>query len=195
MQEHNHSPGEECAACKYGMERVFEWEQEQVDKHGWFTHFVGETEEHKVGPMGVDFHTHGIYFKYGHPDLQIVLPINPDLANGLFWTCVRHIQNGKSFLPWDTATKVVGNGYRVKFIPVIEGDGDSRRHVLRIIIPDADGHLDSNNLCGQYVEQYADLNESLLPTSLKEMKLGSDSDLKKFYWAAPGLKDLPPELA
>ncbi|SFJ74906.1 hypothetical protein [Thermoflavimicrobium dichotomicum] len=55
------------------------WEQEMMVKHSWYIHFV-------PGENGyANIHTHGLMESYHHPDLQIVLFLDPDIAQGIFY--------------------------------------------------------------------------------------------------------------
>lgn len=166
----SHDKNCDCIACQGGMDKLVQWEIENYHKYGWYAHFVG-------GEQSVNYHTHGLFDKFNHPDLQIVFPLDPKIAMQLFWNCTHHIEAGKRFMPWDTVDQVVAR-YNVKFIPVWEES--SERHVLRIILPDAQGRLDRSNIEGGFAIQYDDIEEAKLPVSLDEMVLASNAEVEKF---------------
>jgi hypothetical protein len=68
--KHNHKDGEECEACKLGLDVVLQKEQALMKKYGWLVHFVPGSEG---VPFGMNIHTHGLLESFGHLDLQICL--------------------------------------------------------------------------------------------------------------------------
>lgn len=114
-------------------DEYYAWEAEQIEKYGWYAHFVFDAHN----ATGHDIHTHGLPAKYGHPDLQIVIPLPEDVALGIFWAVVHKIEDGAMFFPGMRASEIV-KGYDVKFVMAKECDRD----VLRIILPDKEGGLD-----------------------------------------------------
>ena len=127
------------------------WENEALEKHGWYVHYVGADED---VPTGYNAHTHGLVEKYGHPDLQIVCPLPPQVAHGTFWNIVNRIAAGEKFKNGDIVENIAGNGYKVKFVNAWEND----RLVLRVIIPDKHHNLDRDTLTGNFELQYKDLD-------------------------------------
>ncbi len=153
-----HEVGCRCTFCDWraaGMseddvaDKYKEWEQAQVEKHGWFVHFIGDDD---ACPMGVNFHTHGLD-KYDHLDLQIVVPVSDKVAMGIFHNIVNRIKDGESFNHGDIVSEIAGKGYNIKFHAARE----TNRDVLRVIIPDADNNLDRDNITGGLAKQYEDL--------------------------------------
>lgn len=124
-------------------------EQDMIDKYGWLIHFVEPDPDY---PLNVNYHTHGMVDNLDHPDLQIVVPLPPQVANSLFHTIVNYIKLGDKFEDGSFAEKVVKH-YSVKFVKAKEND----REVLRIIIPDVDGNLERDTIVGDLGKQYADL--------------------------------------
>jgi len=114
-------------------EDYYAWEAEQIEKHGWYIHFVGDEQS----ATRTNIHTHGLPAKYGHLDLQLVVPLPPKVARGVFWSVVDKIAAGTVFSPGDRASEIV-KGYDVKFVKAQE----CGRDLLRIILPDKDGGLD-----------------------------------------------------
>lgn len=103
-----------------------------LEEHGWFAHFVFDHD----GNMGgmANCHTHGVWENFGHRDLQIVLPIQPEVAHGLFTTVVEQVKKGRIFKT-DTAEDKVINNLDVHFREY----EDQGRKLLRIILPDPTG--------------------------------------------------------
>lgn len=114
-------------------ESYLEWEKEQILKHGWYVHFVFD----EKSSTRTNIHTHGLPDKYGHLDLQIVIPLKPEIAQGVLCAAVDKISSGSTFSPGDKAAEII-HGYDVKFVKAQE----CGRDVLRIIIPDKGGGLD-----------------------------------------------------
>lgn len=181
--------GCQCAICKDGWSEYQKWELEMYERAGWFAHYVHSQEGEDVnplhtGPMGVNFHTHGIPWKYGHPDLQIGFPCKPDTCHALFWNVVRRIEEGETFEPGDVVERIAGNGYYVKFVTAIEGENDSQRHVLRIILPDENNNVEEDAE-HPYCHQYEDLkifaeHDMWLPEKSAEFDLISNVDREKW---------------
>lgn len=158
-----HNPEDEqceCGICdqvRAGVSReealanFRKWEQESLEKYGWYVHYVGSDRD---VPTGYNAHTHGLVEKYNHPDLQIVCPLPPRVAHGTFWNIVDRIAAGEKFKAGDVVSDIAGNGYKVKFVNAWEVD----RPVLRVIIPDKDHNLDRDTLTGNFELQYADLD-------------------------------------
>lgn len=160
-----------------GVDKYREWEFKMYEKYGWFMHFVMPKEDEELdpehhGPLGANYHTHGIYFKYGHPELQIVFPCRPDIASALLWTVVARIDEGEIFEPGKKYEKIVKD-YQVTFVPAVENE----RQVLRMILPDVAGNL-GRDASYPFGLQYSDLDASLV---LDESKLASIADQEK--WA------------
>ena len=60
-----------------------------VKKHGWFAHYVFD--EHT--PYGLNLHTHGIPQSFGGQlDYQVVLPIAPEIIDGIFKSAVDQLR-------------------------------------------------------------------------------------------------------
>lgn len=179
-----------CAICEHGWDEYQKWELEMYEKAGWFAHYVQiqegeESHPWHTGPMGVNFHTHGIPWKYdGHPDLQIAFPCKPDTSHALFWNVVRRIEDGEKFEPGDVVERIAGNGYNVKFVAAIEGEDDFHRHVLRIILPDVNNNVEEYAE-HPYCHQYEDLkvfreHDVWLPEKTSEFDLISNADREKW---------------
>jgi hypothetical protein len=127
----------ECKSCTEGLESVRQWQDEMMDKHGWYVHFV--TDHDTDSPTGYNVHSHGVQESFGHPDLQIVAPLPPELAHSLLRILVDRIKVGESFKPNKKYDKIIRT-LSVTFTEAVEGG----RTVLRMILPDSTGALDED---------------------------------------------------
>jgi hypothetical protein len=113
-----------------GMDRLEEWQAECIARFGWYAHYVQDDESY---PLGVNYHTHGLVEHFQHPDLQIVMPADPELAHKLFCVIVDLIKDGEKF----------SDGQEVKYPAGLCGRfhevEETGRKVLRLILPDFDG--------------------------------------------------------
>ncbi|SEN50448.1 DUF4262 domain-containing protein [Lihuaxuella thermophila] len=112
------------------------WENEMLEKYGWYIHY--QTDGNRI-----DAHTHGLSENFNHPDLQIVLPISHEAVQGIFRELVDQIKEGKVFEEGKRYDAMIGGKYQVEFIKVPE----SGREVLRILFPDPKGKLPSEEDC------------------------------------------------
>jgi hypothetical protein len=117
-------------------------------EHGWFAHYVADPNM----PLGVNFHTHGLIESFGHIDLQIVFPLDSRIARGLFTDTIALIK-AKPGLVIEPDKEISGIIFKYKTLFILATEND--RQVLRMIIPDKDGHLAENKLSGNYAMQYA----------------------------------------
>ncbi|MGM9928471.1 MAG: DUF4262 domain-containing protein [Bacillus sp. (in: firmicutes)] len=123
-------------------------EQKLLDKQGWFFHYVPA--EHSL----VNIHTHGLAENLHHMDLQIVLPIEKEMAELLLKTVIENIKNGYTY--YEGLYNNVIEDENVEFKTFKEQDRD----VLRIVFPDNDGLLPDDEKCqNPYNQQYIQLAE------------------------------------
>lgn len=116
----------------------------------WIIHYVFD-EKFAVPSMNefelINIHTHGVLEKYNHPDLQVVLPLNQQLAHYVMWELVNLIKSGKTFKAGDISEEVISN-YSVYFINAYEND----RNVIRMIMPDKNGTLNDPRYAAQVLD-------------------------------------------
>ena len=115
------------------LKRLNETRQKNIEEFGYFAEFV-------VGGDTVNYHTHGVLENFDHPDFQIVLNIDPKTANWIFHDMVEKIKSGDRFEPGKVYSGILGNGYNIAVTPAME----SNRDVLRVILPDDSGSLESS---------------------------------------------------
>lgn len=145
--EHDHSnPEHHCDACNgMSLEDIQKWEQECLRTHGWYAHMVPG-----------NYHTHGIPMSFNHhPDIQVVLPIDPNIIHSVVSTTVDKIQAGIVFLPGEKFSGIL-KGMDVVFVEAMEAEHHA---VLRMILPDASGNLDAATMDPLFAAQYDDLEE------------------------------------
>jgi len=128
-------------------------QQEMIKEHGWFMHYVFEHHGELNGLANI--HTHGLKENFNHPDIQVVLPLPPEVIHGVFSGIVEDVKNGRAFKP-DVATKEVLQGYDVYFKEYTENG----RKVLRLILPDPQGKFPFDEDClDDYKSQFDVLPE------------------------------------
>ncbi|HYE68407.1 MAG TPA: DUF4262 domain-containing protein [Anaerovoracaceae bacterium] len=113
-------------------------------KYGYVIHLVvGDTSS----PNNTNYHTHGLPEKCGHADLQICLNIKPELAQDILNGAVELIEEGQKFEAGKEYDRVLGGGYKVKFIEAME----SNRPVLRLVIPNPEGKFTGSPYADQLI--------------------------------------------
>jgi hypothetical protein len=117
-----------------------------ITKFGWCGHYVFDDVD---SPTGLNIHTHGLRESYGHPDLQIVLPLSERVAHGIMINLADEVKAGRRFAPGGVASGII-EGYDLSFATATE----CGREVLRVIIPDPDGRLMRGEIGGGYEVQY-----------------------------------------
>jgi len=144
------------------LDKYDAWEAEQMEKHGWIAHMVGPScqcgacGEHDMegdpdSPTRVNYHTHGLT-NYDHMDLQIVLPLNPKDAMGIFRILADLIKIGTKI---EAGTTFQGPFQMpLSFQRAIEADD---HEVLRVIIPDKDGKIEQQEMDPAYAIQWEGL--------------------------------------
>ena len=136
----------ECAGCQ-GVD-VEQWQQEQEEKHGWYSHLVADEPRPNL-PTGFNAHTHGLPDKYDHPDFELVISIPQQVVGSIFWSLTKRIAGGERFEPGQEVSEVIQK-FNIKLIPAFRDDEE----VLRIILPNAEGKLNENELHGNFAMQY-----------------------------------------
>lgn len=107
-----------------------------LEKYGWMVHYVFDDDEF---PNRTNYHTHGISDNFNHPDLQICLPIQPEVAHGLFEAAINNIKKGLVYDANIEYDNILAGGFKVKFMETQDGS----RKVLRMLIPDENGGYDA----------------------------------------------------
>lgn len=130
---------------------IREKERELLAKYGFVIHNVFPSSEEEIL---WSHHTHGLKENFNHMDLEIVLPVNPNIAGAVIHGMVELIKEGESFENKLISDKVIRD-YDVQLVKTKEG----KREVLRIILPDKNGKFPSDEDCEDiYKNQLDDLN-------------------------------------
>lgn len=133
----------DCYGCKYGMKALIEFEQQAIEKYGWFSHAVFDDDR---CPNGINFHTHAIKEVFGHTDFQLCIPVPARVFSGLMFTIVEEIKKGTEFMPGVEYKDIAQGGFIIKFIMAKE----CGRAVLRMILPDVDGTYKKRMYAAQF---------------------------------------------
>lgn len=134
--------------------RIKEMKRKQnvaLEEYGWFAHYVFDNDG-ELDEMA-NLHTHGVWENFGHRDLQIIIPIQPEVVHGIFANVIAQIKKGR-FFQTDKPENNVINNYDVHFREFEE----QGRKVLRIILPDPSGKFPWDEGCE---EPYNRQNEKL----------------------------------
>ena len=138
----------ECAVCKDGTEAVEKRQQEAMEKHGWYAHFI--VGDDPASPTGFNYHTHGFTDTFHQPDLQAVLPLDPKVVHDIFAEIADRLREGTKFVVGKPIGDIVRGGYKIMFAIAHESD----RVVWRLIIPDPHGNLLKETVEGLFAEQW-----------------------------------------
>ncbi len=116
--------------------QIKQWEQEMMKTHGWYVHYIS-------GKNGyANIHTHGLRETFNHPDLQIVMLLKPNIAQGIFTAMIDEIQMGQQFQEGKLYDQVLV-GYPV----MVKAYEEMGRMVLRVLLPDGNGYLPGHPKC------------------------------------------------
>jgi hypothetical protein len=117
--------------------------KESMKLYGFYIHYIP-----LVGK--IDSHTHGLIESFNHLDFQITLKLSPDTVSAMFHTIVDMVRQGKRFSNNEIVPNVLKGDYKIKLFQTTE----SRRPVLRILLPDIQGHFPDSVECDAlYKEQ------------------------------------------
>jgi len=107
-----------------------------MKKYGFYIHFV-PCDDFDNSPSGVNIHTHGIPESLGHPDFQITVLLDLEIASGILHDLYDSVKAGRTFEAEDVVSNILVGGMKLTFIEAMECD----RPVLRVILPDSDGNI------------------------------------------------------
>lgn len=113
------------------------WAVACMKKYGFYTHFVFD-DDFDNSPSGVNLHTHGMDISVNHPDFQITVPLEPEVANGIFHNLFDRVSEGWRAAEGAIIPNIIGGGMNITFI----GAEECGRPVLRVILPDPNGCID-----------------------------------------------------
>jgi hypothetical protein len=131
------------------MEDISHQENEFLESDGWYSHYVfAQDDRHRW----VNYHTHGLPEHFGHLDFQFVLPLDADTLHALATKLVDRVKKGERFLPGMRVSGLLRE-HDVLLIEAIESR-NTRRAVLRVILPDKEGNLDRRVLKDLFAAQF-----------------------------------------
>jgi hypothetical protein len=122
-------------------------ENNWLKEYGFYTHYVSNDDI----PTQINIHTHGLPDSFDHPDLQIVLPLNPQTASSILHSIVNWIKQGNG-VKTNTPYSFILKGMDAMFVWAVECDRD----VLRLILPDTKGKLLPEEMQDPYTLQWLD---------------------------------------
>jgi hypothetical protein len=148
MEDETHGEGFgcECDACSLGLDVVKEREKAMIKEYGWAADYVRDEPN---TPFHINYHTHGLT-QYGHPDLQVCLPLDPRIIHSIVTAIIEKIKAGEKFEEKKEYTGFLSNDLPITFLKVTECD----RPVLRIIFPDPDGNIWEDAMEDKYKLQW-----------------------------------------
>lgn len=125
--------------------RAEAYEREMMEKLGWYWHYVLDDPQ----PPFANIHTHGFEKTFGQPDVQIVFPLPPEMAQGVLNSIVDLLKKGVRLEPGKRYAEVLQD-FEVEFALAEE----SGRRVLRFILPDKDGFTARGLIAQPYAKQW-----------------------------------------
>lgn len=134
----------ECDGCKNGLNNLMDKQKSDMEKYGWVVHYV-----HATAPgEAFSYHTHGVLESFGHPDLEITLPLEPKMVHPIICDMVEQIKEGRKFEAGNKYDKVL-RGFMVKAIVA----SDEGRPLIRILLPDPKGRFPGDKKCDSTYEK------------------------------------------
>ena len=98
-----------------------------------------------------NYHTHGVQGNFNHMDFQIVLNMDSEFANNIFLTLIYDISKDKGFEEGKEYSDILED-FKVMFTQYRE----IGRDVLRVLLPDEDGILPTEESCDEYYKTQFD---------------------------------------
>lgn len=123
------------------LELINKQEQEMLNLYGWYVHYVTDFKELRDKGMA-NIHTHGVSETFNHLDIQVVLPLSPEIIHPVLVKVVERIQMGETFEE-HTHYRDIFFDKNVCFVIREEGG----RQVLRMLIPDSNGRFPFEEGC------------------------------------------------
>ncbi|PSR24712.1 MAG: hypothetical protein C7B43_18330 [Sulfobacillus benefaciens] len=114
------------------LDAIRQREQDLIARIGWVAHALADR------PL---IHTHGLWERFHHLDLEIRLPVSPEKRYALLAPVADAVTNGQRFAAGD-------EDYTLFSVPIrfIARD-ESARQVLRVVFPDPQGYFPDNPHC------------------------------------------------
>lgn len=125
-----------------------QWEKQMLEQYGWYMDAVYADE---YDGIHANYHTHGVRENFNHLDFQIVLNMDPEEANNVFYTLIDYINSGSEFEEGKEYCNII-KGFKVVFKQYSE----MGRDVLRVLLPDENGIFPTENGCDEYYKKQLD---------------------------------------
>ncbi|MBM7648081.1 hypothetical protein JOC78_001021 [Bacillus ectoiniformans] len=125
-----------------------QWENQMLEEYGWYMDAIYAEEYDGVH---ANYHTHGVQENFNHVDFQIVLDMNPKVVNDIFYTLIDFIKSGRKFEESKEYTDII-EGFKVG----VKQYKEMGRDVLRVLLPDENGTLPTENDCNEYYKSQLD---------------------------------------
>ncbi|HWL22650.1 MAG TPA: DUF4262 domain-containing protein [Ureibacillus sp.] len=125
-----------------------QWEQQMLAEYGWYMDAIFAEE---YDGIHANYHTHGVQENFNHMDFQIVLNMDPEVANDIFFTLIDDINKGKRFEEGKEYSDIL-EGFKVTFKQYRE----MGRDVLKVLLPDEDGIFPTEENCDEYYKTQLD---------------------------------------
>lgn len=134
------------------MEEIYleneQWEKQMLEEYCWYMDAIFAEE---YDDIHANYHTHGVQENFNHMDFQIVLNMDPEIANDIFLTLIDEINSGTRFEEGNEYSDII-EGFKVTFKLYKE----MGRDVLRVLLPDENGVLPTEENCDQYYKSQLD---------------------------------------
>lgn len=125
-----------------------QWEEQMLEQYGWYMHAIYADEYDEIH---ANYHTHGVHENFNHLDFQIVLNMDPEVANDVFFTLIDYIKSSRKFEEGKEYSDII-EGFKVGFKQYRE----MGRDVLRVLLPDENGILPTESACDEYYKHQLD---------------------------------------
>lgn len=116
-----------------------QWEKEMLEEYGWYMDVIFAEEYDEIH---ANYHTHGVQENFNHMDFQIILNMDPEVANQIFFDLVNDVSNGERFVEGKEYSGII-EGFNIAFKEYKE----MGRSILRVLLPDENGILPTEQTC------------------------------------------------
>lgn len=127
------------------IKKLQKQEEEMVKKYGYVVHLVAEA---------ANYHTHYLMESFGHPELEIRLNIDPQVAAHFLNKLGERVVAGEKF----TDKQILKDFFN----PGFDGLLVKSSHGLRLIVPDEAGCLDKDEMNSVFAVQFEMLDEAVV---------------------------------
>ena len=114
------------------LDAIRQREQDLIARIGWVAHALADR------PL---IHTHGLWERFHHLDLEIRLAVSPENRYALLAPVAEAVTNGQRFAAGDEDHTLFS--VPIRFI----ARDESARQVLRVVFPDPQGYFPDNPHC------------------------------------------------